>query len=40
MIKAEDMEKMGVNLFTFENDPVALEVHIYRFFQFSGEPTE
>ncbi|CAO3651315.1 unnamed protein product [Cunninghamella echinulata] len=40
MIKAENMEKMGVNLFTFEEDPIGLEVHVYRFFNFSGQPTE
>ncbi|CAO3652253.1 unnamed protein product [Cunninghamella blakesleeana] len=40
MIKAEEMEKVGVNLFTFENDPMALEVHVYKFTRFTGEPTE
>lgn len=40
MIEAHNMDKVGINLFTFENDPVALEVHVYVVTQFSGTPTE
>ncbi|KAI8343633.1 NUDIX hydrolase domain-like protein [Chlamydoabsidia padenii] len=40
MIEAQDMDKIGLNLFTFENDPVALEVHVYKVTRFTGTPTE
>ncbi|KAG2224771.1 hypothetical protein INT45_005295 [Circinella minor] len=40
MIQAVDMDKIGINLFTFENDPVALEVHVFRSTEYKGTPTE
>ncbi|CAO3594449.1 unnamed protein product [Absidia cylindrospora] len=40
MIEAQDMDKIGINFFTFEDDPVGLEVHVYRVTQFNGTPTE
>ncbi|KAG0175638.1 Nudix (Nucleoside diphosphate linked moiety X)-type motif 1 [Apophysomyces sp. BC1034] len=39
-VYVNDMQKVGINLFTFENNPVAMEVHIYRTTSFSGTPTE
>ncbi|KAI8148189.1 NUDIX hydrolase domain-like protein [Fennellomyces sp. T-0311] len=40
MIKALNMTKVGINLFTFENDPIALEVHVFRSTEYQGTPTE
>lgn len=34
------MEKIGNNLFTFEDDPVGLDVHIYTTSLYKGEPHE
>lgn len=34
------MEKIGINMFTFENDPVGLETHIYITTCFKGIPQE
>ncbi len=39
-ITAEDLTKTGVIDFEFENDPVILEVHIFRATRWSGEPEE
>ncbi|MDO8571265.1 MAG: 8-oxo-dGTP diphosphatase [bacterium] len=39
-IHGSNLEKRGTLLFIFENDPVALEVHIFRIDAFSGEPIE
>lgn len=39
-IEALGMEKVGEVDFEFEGDPVIMEVHIYRAFDFSGEPVE
>ncbi|KAI9319231.1 NUDIX hydrolase domain-like protein [Dichotomocladium elegans] len=39
-VKQGDMVKIGVNLFTFAEDPVALEVHIFRALTYDGIPTE
>ncbi|GAA5811248.1 hypothetical protein MFLAVUS_004680 [Mucor flavus] len=39
-IEAIDMTKVGINMFTFENDPVGLEVHIYVTKEFKRTPTE
>ena len=36
----KDLEKRGIISFEFENDPVILEVHIYRCTQWDGEPIE
>ncbi|KAI8097225.1 NUDIX hydrolase domain-like protein [Halteromyces radiatus] len=40
MIKAQDMKKIGINFFTFEDDPVGLEVHVYFVTDYLGTPTE
>jgi hypothetical protein len=40
MIEADDMTKMAINMFSFENNPVGLEVHIYLTTSFKGTPTE
>jgi hypothetical protein len=34
------MNQVAINLFTFENDPIGLEVHIYVVESFKGEPVE
>ncbi|KAI7890681.1 NUDIX hydrolase domain-like protein [Mucor mucedo] len=39
-LEAVEMEKIGNNLFTFENDPVGLDVHIYTTTRYLGEPHE
>ncbi|CAO3700438.1 unnamed protein product [Rhizopus microsporus] len=39
-IEAIDMKKVAINLFTFEDDPVALETHIFVVESFKGEPIE
>ncbi|KAF7723239.1 Nudix (Nucleoside diphosphate linked moiety X)-type motif 1 [Apophysomyces ossiformis] len=39
-IYANGLEKVGINLFTFENDPLAMEVHVYKTTSFDGIPTE
>ncbi|EIE91445.1 hypothetical protein G6F46_008928 [Rhizopus delemar] len=39
-IEALDMHQVAINLFTFENDPVGLQVHIYVVESFKGEPVE
>lgn len=39
-IAINTMEKVGVNTFTFEGDPISLEVHIYKTEDFSGEVIE
>lgn len=39
-IVVHDLEKRGEILFRFENDPTALEVHIFRAEGYQGEPTE
>ncbi|ORZ00424.1 NUDIX hydrolase domain-like protein [Syncephalastrum racemosum] len=40
MIKAHHLERVGLNVFTFENDPVALEVHVFIATEYEGTPTE
>jgi hypothetical protein len=40
MIEADDMTRMAINMFSFENDPVGLEVHIYLTTSYKGTPTE
>ncbi|KAI7863097.1 NUDIX hydrolase domain-like protein [Spinellus fusiger] len=39
-LEAKDMKKVGLNLFTFENDPTALEVHVYIVTTYDGTPKE
>ncbi|KAI8048055.1 NUDIX hydrolase domain-like protein [Gilbertella persicaria] len=39
-IEAIDLEQKGLLAFTFENDPVALETHIFITRSFLGEPKE
>ncbi|KAI9031605.1 NUDIX hydrolase domain-like protein [Phycomyces nitens] len=39
-INAKDMTKVGINLFSFENNPVAMEVHVYVVTAYDGTPTE
>ncbi len=39
-IAADDLTKTGVIDFEFENNPVVLEVHIFRATKWSGEPRE
>lgn len=40
MIRAKSLTKIAINVFTFENDPKALEVHIFIATEFEGVPTE
>lgn len=39
-ITARDVEKRGVIDFTFKDDPLAIEMHIFAVNAFDGEPTE
>ena len=39
-IEVNKLFKAGIIEFEFQNNPEVLEVHIYRFKNFSGEPTE
>ncbi|KAI8377353.1 NUDIX hydrolase domain-like protein [Blakeslea trispora] len=39
-IEAIDLEKRGLLLFTFEDDPIALETHIFVTKQYQGHPNE
>ncbi|KAL0084734.1 NUDIX hydrolase domain-like protein [Phycomyces blakesleeanus] len=39
-ISARNMKKVGLNLFSFENNPVAMEVHVYVVTEYDGTPTE
>ncbi|KAI8984650.1 NUDIX hydrolase domain-like protein [Mycotypha africana] len=39
-IKALDLKRVGMIMFTFEKDPVGLEVHIFTTTQYEGKPTE
>ncbi|KAF9152279.1 Nudix (Nucleoside diphosphate linked moiety X)-type motif 1 [Linnemannia schmuckeri] len=35
-VKTEDFKKAGILLFQFENDPVALETHVYKSYEYQG----
>ncbi|KAF9544061.1 Nudix (Nucleoside diphosphate linked moiety X)-type motif 1 [Mortierella hygrophila] len=39
-VKSEDFKKAGILLFQFENDPVALETHVYKSYEFQGQIRE
>ncbi|OZJ06946.1 hypothetical protein BZG36_00139 [Bifiguratus adelaidae] len=39
-IVAKDLTPAGILLFSFDNDPLALEVHIFNVYTFEGTPTE
>ncbi|KAI8379073.1 NUDIX hydrolase domain-like protein [Radiomyces spectabilis] len=39
-IKAKDMKHVGINLFTFENNPIAMEVHVFVTLNYEGTPLE
>lgn len=39
-IKVNDLEKVGIIDFEFDSNPEILEVHIFRSYNFSGEPKE
>lgn len=39
-LEAIDMEKIGMVLFSFEDDPVGLETHIYYTTRYTGVPHE
>ncbi len=39
-LEVPELEKIGINEFEFPNNPVALEVHVYKAIDFTGEPTE
>lgn len=39
-ITIHEMEKRGIIEFEFENDPVILEVHIFKITAYDGEPQE
>ncbi|KAG0244818.1 Nudix (Nucleoside diphosphate linked moiety X)-type motif 1 [Actinomortierella wolfii] len=39
-VEDKDIVKAGLLLFVFENDPVALETHVYMTEKYSGQPTE
>lgn len=40
MIRAKLLRKLAINVFTFENDPLAVVVHIFFATEFEGKPTE
>jgi ADP-ribose pyrophosphatase YjhB (NUDIX family) len=39
-IEAIDLVRVGILMFTFENDPVGLETHIFTVKAYKGEPAE
>ncbi len=39
-VTVENLDKRGIIKFSFENDPVELEVHIFKAEAYSGEPRE
>jgi 8-oxo-dGTP pyrophosphatase MutT (NUDIX family) len=39
-VKSEDFNKAGILLFQFENDPVALETHVYKTYKYQGQIRE
>ncbi|KAG0378585.1 Nudix (Nucleoside diphosphate linked moiety X)-type motif 1 [Mortierella sp. AD032] len=39
-VKSEDFKKAGILLFQFENDPVALETHVYKAYEYQGQIRE
>ena len=39
-ITAKKLEKMGILHFVFKDDPIALEVHVFRGNEIEGEPRE
>jgi len=39
-VKSEDFKKAGILLFQFENDPVALETHVYKTYEHQGQIRE
>ena len=39
-LTAPSLEKVGVLLFEFVNEPPVMEVHVFRTSEFTGEPTE
>ncbi|KAF9096825.1 Nudix (Nucleoside diphosphate linked moiety X)-type motif 1 [Mortierella sp. GBA35] len=39
-VKTEDFKKAGILLFQFENDPVALETHVYKSYEYQGQIRE
>lgn len=40
VVHEHDLEKVGLLDFTFTDNPEAIEVHVFRIDDFSGEPTE
>lgn len=39
-VTTDKLDRVGMLLFTFENDPIALEVHVFCTDSYSGEPKE
>ncbi|KAF9435443.1 Nudix (Nucleoside diphosphate linked moiety X)-type motif 1 [Entomortierella beljakovae] len=39
-VKPENLYKAGILLFLFENDPVGLETHVYKAFEYEGQMRE
>lgn len=39
-VTTDKLDRVGLLLFTFENDPIALEVHVYATNSYRGEPKE
>lgn len=39
-ITAHTLDKVGVFVFEFKDDPQLLEVHVFRTYNYSGTPTE
>ncbi|KAF9210157.1 hypothetical protein BGZ49_003611 [Haplosporangium sp. Z 27] len=39
-VKPENLYKAGILLFLFENDPVGLETHVYKAFEYEGQIQE
>ena len=37
---SNELDHVGVLMFEFVNDPVLLEVHVYRTYSYIGTPTE
>jgi 8-oxo-dGTP pyrophosphatase MutT (NUDIX family) len=39
-VTTHNLDRVGMLLFTFANDPIALEVHVYSTVSYSGDPKE
>jgi hypothetical protein len=39
-LEAIDLNRVGLLMFTFDDDPVGLETHVFTVTTYKGEPTE